>query len=92
MPIAQINGAELYYRIEGSGPPLLLIAGLGANAEAWGAALPFLRAHFTCIVYDSRGTGRSSVTPGPYAIDQLADDAQNTLRLANLSHVSRRAG
>ena len=85
MPIAQINSAEIYYRIDGSGPPLLLIAGLGANAEAWGAALPFLRAHFTCIVYDSRGTGRSSVTPGPYSIDQLADDAVALVRSLDMA-------
>ena len=31
MPHAELNGIRLYYEEEGSGPPLLLIAGLGAN-------------------------------------------------------------
>jgi pimeloyl-ACP methyl ester carboxylesterase len=32
---ARVNGINLYYEIHGSGEPLLLIMGLGANATRW---------------------------------------------------------
>ena len=31
MPKAEVNGTTLHYEVEGSGPPLLLISGLGLN-------------------------------------------------------------
>src|SRR5271167_3566308 len=57
-----------------SGPPLLLISGLGQNSPAWMPIVPMLRDTFSCITFDNRGTGRSDTPPGPYTIDQLADD------------------
>ena len=34
MPTADIDGVNLHYDVEGEGPPLLLIAGLGANSAS----------------------------------------------------------
>jgi 3-oxoadipate enol-lactonase len=75
MPTTTVNDVTLHYDVEGSGPPLLLIAGLGSSSLAWAAAVPRLREGFTVVTFDNRGTGRSDVPPGPYAIDDLADDA-----------------
>jgi len=75
MATAHLNGIRIHYEVEGSGPPLLLISGLGQNSSAWVAMLPMLRERFSCITFDNRGTGRSEVPPGPYTIDQMADDA-----------------
>jgi pimeloyl-ACP methyl ester carboxylesterase len=74
MPHVELNGIRLYYEAdeENGRPPLLLLAGLGANRMRWTPALPLLREHFR---YDNRGTGRSDVPEGPYPIDQLGDDA-----------------
>ena len=74
MPSTTVNGVSLYYEVEGDGPPLLLIAGLGSSSLAWAAAVPRLREGYTVITVDNRGTGRSEVPPGPYAVDDLADD------------------
>jgi pimeloyl-ACP methyl ester carboxylesterase len=74
MATASVNGVTLRYEVEGDGPPLLLISGLGASSLAWAAVVPRLAAHHTVITFDNRGTGRSDVPPGPYAIDDLADD------------------
>lgn len=30
MPVLKHDGADLFYQVEGSGPPLLLIMGLGS--------------------------------------------------------------
>jgi pimeloyl-ACP methyl ester carboxylesterase len=75
MPAAHVNGIELFYEIEGEGPPLLLIAGLGANSSAFAQAKPAFVKDHTVITFDNRGTGRSAVPPGPYTIDQMGDDA-----------------
>jgi pimeloyl-ACP methyl ester carboxylesterase len=69
------NGIYLHHEIVGEGPPLLLISGLGGNSGVWATVVPLLKSHFRCITFDNRGAGRSDVPPGPYAIDQMADDA-----------------
>jgi len=75
MPAIHANGARLAVDELGSGPPLVLIHGLGANAgELWQRSLDALTPHFHVVSYDLRGSGRSEVTPGPYTIEGLADD------------------
>ena len=75
MPLAHINGIELYYEETGSGPPLLLIAGLTGNTLGWAMLLPALAEFFHVIAFDNRGAGRSSAPPGPYTTREMADDA-----------------
>jgi pimeloyl-ACP methyl ester carboxylesterase len=88
MASANVNGVNLYYEVEGSGPPLLLIAGLGANASAWFTVKPLLTSAFTVITFDNRGVGRSDVPPGPYTIDQMADDTAALIRHLDLGPVA----
>ncbi|MDZ7360306.1 MAG: alpha/beta hydrolase [candidate division KSB1 bacterium] len=68
------NGVELYYEITGSGPPLVLIEGLGVAAWIWEKQTPELSKHFTVVAYDNRGAGKSEKPPGPYSISMMADD------------------
>jgi pimeloyl-ACP methyl ester carboxylesterase len=75
-----VDGVDLHYDIEGEGPPLLLIAGLGANSSSWATVKPLLKGRFTCITFDNRGVGRSDAPPGPYTIDQMADDTAGLIR------------
>lgn len=79
MPHVTVNGVRLSYEIEGEGPPLLLIAGLGANRLSWALAVPRLRDAYHCITFDNRGAGQSDAPPGPYTIDQMGDDAAELL-------------
>ena len=87
MASATVNGVKLHYDIEGEGPPLLLIAGLGASSSAWATVKPLLTSRFTCITFDNRGTGRSATPPGPYTIDQMADDTAGLIRQLRLGPV-----
>ena len=66
MPLAQIDAGDLYYEVVGEGPPLLLIAGFSGNTTGWLPVQPALAEHFTLIMFDNRGAGRSCVPPGPY--------------------------
>ena len=55
-----VNGVQLSYRIEGSGPPLIIQApGWGFGGAFHEATFAPLREHHTVIAYDPRGSGRS---------------------------------
>ena len=60
MPHAPVHAGELYYEITGSGPPLVLAAGLGGLGSFWQPQLASLARHFTVLTYDHRGSGRST--------------------------------
>ena len=64
----------------GSGPPVLLIMGLGMNATGWWRTIPVLvEAGLRVIAFDNRGVGRSDRVPGPYTAAEMADDAVSVL-------------
>ncbi len=75
MPTATINGINLHYEIEGEGPPVLFIHGLGSSGRDWSYQTGVLKQRFQCIAYDARGHGRSDKPPGPYKVTQHAADA-----------------
>lgn len=76
MPFADSNGARLNYRVDGpaDAPPLVLSNSLGTNLSMWDPQFPALAPQFRVLRYDTRGHGRSSVTPGPYSMSQLGRD------------------
>ncbi|MCW5747388.1 MAG: alpha/beta fold hydrolase [Alphaproteobacteria bacterium] len=69
------DGATLYYETHGSGPPLMLVSGLGGIASFWQAHVEAFARHFTVILHDHRGTGRSALSRIDYSVPQMADDA-----------------
>jgi aminoacrylate hydrolase len=75
MPIADIGDAEIYYEAHGDGPPLMLVAGLGGLGSFWRDQIPAFREHFTVIVHDHRGTGKSTPSKITYSVELLASDA-----------------
>jgi pimeloyl-ACP methyl ester carboxylesterase len=72
------DGTRLHYSIEGSGPPLVLHLGAGADAELWREAgyVEPLSSSYSCILFDHRGHGKSDhpATPAANHIDRYADD------------------
>jgi len=78
MPFINLaTGIEMYYEVEGTGDPLLLIMGTAADHTTWAAQVEAYRHHYTVITYDARGTGRSThpADVGDYSMRILADDA-----------------
>ncbi len=74
MPKIRANGIEIYYELHGQGDPLVLIMGLRRNTEWWYRQLPLLSRHFTVLVFDNRGAGRSDKPAADYSIPLFADD------------------
>jgi pimeloyl-ACP methyl ester carboxylesterase len=79
MPFARINGFDMHYEVQGTGPPLVMAHGLLSSiamAEMMGEVPPPLLDEFTIIRYDSRGHGESGYTTEvtDYMWDSLAED------------------
>lgn len=80
MTMIRVGDINLEYFVEGEGPPLLMIMGLGGQARSWGEpVLDQLRPHFRVIRFSNRGTGASDKPEGPVTIRQMADDAAGLL-------------
>ena len=69
-----VDGCTLYYERSGSGPPVVLIPGLGGDGRFWGGVVAVLKDRFDLLVVDHRGAGRSDRPPGRYSIDGIAHD------------------
>lgn len=80
MPLHSVNGITLYYERTGTGPPLVLLHGLGSSTGDWSAQIEHFAAHYDVLALDLRGHGRSSKPPGPYSIPQFAADTAALLR------------
>lgn len=79
MPTIQTNNITMAYDLEGTGEPLVLIAGLGYDRWVWHRLVPGLANHFQVLTYDNRDVGGSDVPPGPYSAQLLADDLAGLL-------------
>lgn len=69
-----INEADIFYRIRGDGPPLLLLHGYLGTSAMWDPYLDELGRHFRLIVPDLRGHGRSSNPARDFTHRQAAWD------------------
>jgi 3-oxoadipate enol-lactonase len=81
MPLADSSlfhshDAQTHYALEGqAGKPILILSNsLGTDFSTWDPQVPEFLKSFRVLRYDTRGHGQSSVTPGPYSIEQLAND------------------
>jgi len=76
-----LAGTRLHYRIDGEhGQPVLVLSNsLGTDLSMWDPQIPEFARRFQVLRYDTRGHGRSSVTPGPYTVEQLGRDALGLL-------------
>ena len=59
----EVEGLPIYYRTGGSGPPLLLLHGGTQRGQQWNPFLDALGEHYTVIVPDLPGHGRSPTFP-----------------------------
>ena len=70
---------DLYYEDQGSGSPVVLLAGWPFDARSWEFQIhPLLESGHRVVSYDRRGFGRSSSPVEGYNFDTLAGDL-NTL-------------
>ena len=93
MPFVNLpTGINMYYEVEGSGDPLILIMGTAADHNTWTAQVQAYKSDYTVITYDARGTGQSTHPESveDYSMRILAEDAAALLDHLDIStaHVS----
>ncbi|WP_433556997.1 alpha/beta fold hydrolase [Pseudonocardia xinjiangensis] len=69
----QVNGKELAVEVEGDGPAVLLVHGLGGTSNFYQVQADALVDRFRVIRVDSAGAGRSPVADG-ISVESHADD------------------
>jgi pimeloyl-ACP methyl ester carboxylesterase len=75
------DGTAIGYLRAGAGPPLVMVHGSLAVAEAWSAVANLLADSFTCYLMDRRARGRSGDAPD-YSIEREYQDVAAVLRAA----------
>lgn len=67
------------YRLEGAGPPLVLVHGVGTRLEDLDLLTQRLQSSFRVLRYDLRGHGESERVPGPYSLHDFAADLRELM-------------
>jgi non-heme chloroperoxidase len=83
------DGAQIYFKDWGEGPPVILSHGWPLNSDSWEAQMLFLaeRGH-RCIAHDRRGHGRSSQTWNGNEMDTYADDLAAVIETLDLRELT----
>lgn len=68
------DGRTLWARQEGSGPDVVLIAGIGDDHGVWDPVFDQLARRHRVTAFDNRGVGRSAIGEGPITIEAMAAD------------------
>ena len=76
MAEATVNGVRLAYDVHGEGEPVVLVCATGQPAFAWTLSqVPALTAAgYQVVTFDNRGVAPSEAPPGPYTVQQMAED------------------
>jgi pimeloyl-ACP methyl ester carboxylesterase len=80
-----VNGVRLYYELNGSGEPLVLVHGSWGDARSWRLVVPGLAESFRVVVYDRRGHSRSERPDTPGSVDEDGDDLAALLEALDLA-------
>ena len=70
---AELKGVRMRYFVGGSGPPLVLVHGLGGAASNWTELAPLLATRHRLLVPDLPGHGGSSALPAVSGLEPFAD-------------------
>jgi len=70
------NGIQLYYELHGpeDAEVLVLSNGVLMSTASWAMQTPVLSRRYRLLLYDCRGMWQSEHPPGPYSMEQHADD------------------
>jgi pimeloyl-ACP methyl ester carboxylesterase len=76
MPFIDRDGAEIYYEVHGEGPAFLFCSVTGLDHQAWKFhQVPEFSRDHKVILFDYRGTGKSTKRIESYSIKMFTDDA-----------------
>jgi pimeloyl-ACP methyl ester carboxylesterase len=84
---ARVNGVHIAFRVQGEGPPLVLVMGYRLSSAAWPMSfVEALAGQFRVITLDNRGTGQSDKPVNGYSIANMARDLAGLLDQLKIPH------
>ena len=80
-PIAHLSlhGHDVAYRMEGTGPALVLLHGIAGSSRTWRDVIPRLTDRFTVVAPDLMGHGVSEKPVGDYSLGAFASGIRDLL-------------
>ncbi len=85
MPHLKLTDTEIYFEAHGEGPPFLFCSVTGCDHQAWKFhQVPAFSRDHKVIVFDYRGTGKSSKAVQKYSIKMFTEDAAALLDYLDL--------
>jgi pimeloyl-ACP methyl ester carboxylesterase len=84
MPKVNAGKISLYYEVQETGDPLVLIPYLAADHACYAFQVAEYAKHFACFSLDLRGTGESDKPGAAYSTETLADDVAAFMQAANI--------
>lgn len=84
----RVHGYRRAFRIAGSGPPLLLLHGIGDTSQTWSRVMPLLASRYTVIAPDLLGHGLSDKPRADYAISAYACGMRDLLAVLDIDTVT----
>ena len=79
MAVARVGDIDVHYLEAGSGPPLILLHGLGGSSQDWEHQIAFFSKRYRVIAPDLRGFGATPRGRGLPSIERLAGDVRGLL-------------
>jgi pimeloyl-ACP methyl ester carboxylesterase len=83
-----VHGYRRVFRIAGSGPPLLLIHGIGDNSTTWRTIIPRLARRHLVIAPDLLGHGQSAKPRADYSVAAYANGMRDLLGVLGVDRVT----
>jgi pimeloyl-ACP methyl ester carboxylesterase len=83
-----IHGYRRVFRIAGSGPPLLLIHGIGDSSATWRTVIPALARRHLVIAPDLLGHGNSAKPRADYSVAAYANGMRDLLGVLEIDRVT----
>jgi pimeloyl-ACP methyl ester carboxylesterase len=83
-----IHGHGMAYRMEGSGPALLLLHGIAGSSRTWRDVIPRLTDRFTVVAPDLMGHGQSQKPVGDYSLGAFASGIRDLLEVLDIDRAS----
>jgi pimeloyl-ACP methyl ester carboxylesterase len=68
------RGCTLSGFVDGAGPPVVMIQGVGIGANGWLPQIGGLANGYRCLAFDPRGFGRSQPAAEPLTLELMAED------------------
>lgn len=86
--LIDVGDAEIHVEITGSGPDLLLVAGLGGRGVFWTNQIQAFAKKFRVITFDHRGCGNSTPDKVVYGAEHMAKDVLALMDAMDIAEAS----